>query len=169
MPETPPPPKSFSMADTIIYSRNTDDTPREGMTRIVNRFGKLDLDPRKALHVKGGMLGFPAVRDFCLLNYPGRDDIKLLQAVNENDLCFMVLPQRVHNDIHAFRHIRAACEEEGFNTDNVMLLLVVSVHTEKGRRMVSCNAKAPVFYDCLQQVARQKALIQGDYDIRLPI
>lgn len=159
------------MSDAILFHRpksDNGDGDRHTL-RIVNRFGTLELDPMQSVTVQGGMLGFPGDKDFCLINYPGRDNVKLFQSMTQPDLCFIVLPQRIDNYIHDSAHILAAIEEEQYDPESTILLLVVSAHGQGIKRIISCNAKAPIFYDCSKQLARQKALIQGNYSLRSPM
>ena len=58
-----------------------------------NRFGALEVDEQKIIHFPDGIIGFPALKRYVLLDYKDTD-VKWLQCVDDPDIAFIVAPPR---------------------------------------------------------------------------
>ena len=56
-----------------------------------SRFGRLEVDKDKVIHFPNGMIGFPKIKRYILMDY--KDTLlKWLQAVDDKDVAFIVIP-----------------------------------------------------------------------------
>ncbi len=56
-----------------------------------SRFGRLEVTIDKVIHFPNGLIGFPDVKRFILMDY-NDTSIKWLQAVDDPDVAFIVMP-----------------------------------------------------------------------------
>ena len=135
---------------------------------VQTRFGKVHIDPSKAIRFAAGLVGMPDKHSFCLASFPSEKmaRFKLLQATEEADLSFITLPLDADNDFISADDIDHACEHLSIDRDDVALLLIVSVHRSvKGVRL-SVNCVAPIFIDTRNNVAAQFVYGHGKYQVR---
>ena len=54
-----------------------------------SRFGRLEVDKDRVIHFPGGLMGFPDIKRFILMDYKDTP-LKWLQAVDDPDIAFIV-------------------------------------------------------------------------------
>lgn len=133
---------------------------------IKNRFGELTIDLKQAVLFKDGILGIPGHMHFCIVDYPGQSKFKLLQCVENESLCFIVVPSQADNQIHQPEDMHDACQALGVESDHLLLLFIVSVHTEESKRRLSVNAKAPIMVDAYNKTGIQHVFQSKQYNIQ---
>lgn len=135
---------------------------------IETRFGKVTVQRDKPIVFSKGLLGFPASTRFCLTDFPlpKFGQFKLLQSLEEDELSFIALPLDIENSIIERNDIVGACAELGFNIEDTILLLIVSVHRELKQVKLSGNARAPVFVHTKKKRAEQYVLHNNKYLVR---
>ncbi|MET0155070.1 MAG: flagellar assembly protein FliW [Rickettsiales bacterium] len=138
----------------------------QGERMVHNRFGVLNIFPERAVYVKGGLIGFPQEREYCLTDYPGRDEFKLLQSITDDDLCFIVLPAAPEGGYYYPEHAEELCALVDAAPDAAVFLFVVSVAQKAGKRVVTFNGKAPVVVNVDKKYAVQRALSYRCYNVR---
>ncbi len=138
------------------------------LTKIKSRFGEIEVDTNNAILFRHGLLGIPAAVTFCLTDLPGisRDQFMLLQCMEDHDLSFIVVPSQYDNQLIKTADLDDASKVLDIETQNLIVLFIVTVH-EKGRqRNISVNAKAPVLIDALKKTATQFVLAKDEYKIQ---
>ena len=138
---------------------------------IESRYGTIEIDPSTTIHLPNGLLGFPEWRNFALvdLGEPKFGEFGLLQSVTDNEISFIVLPIGPHNDLIEFDDIEIACAALGFNPDDLVVLLLVSIRKsgEEIRRTV--NLRAPLLIDAAQFKGAQHVLTNERYPIQFDL
>jgi flagellar assembly factor FliW len=157
------------MAGIYYYGKTGAAPSLEGERTVRNRFGAVTVSPEKAIRLEGGLLGFLSETEYCLTDYPGRSDFKLLQSLRHDDLCFIVLPSATDNPLYRPEHVAALCLDLGIPKERALLLLLVSVYAEGDVRTVTCNAKAPILLDALLRRGAQRVLPYARYSVRHPV
>ena len=140
--------------------------PSPTQKTIKNRFGELTIDVKHAVLFKDGMLGIPGHMHFCIIDYPGQSKFKLLQCVEDESLCFIVVPSQADNQIHEPEDMHDACQALDVDPDHLLVLFIVSVHSEEGKRRLSVNAKAPVMIDAARKSGTQYVFQSKQYNIQ---
>ncbi len=135
---------------------------------IDTRFGKVQLYRRQPIIFPNGLLGMPDKGQFCLSNFPSEkmNRFKLLQSLEDYNLSFITLPVDVSNSIIERADIEQAARDLDIETDQLISLLIVSVHREPSGTKLSVNARAPIFMHAAKRVATQFVFPHTKYDIR---
>lgn len=138
--------------------------------KIDTRFGKITLRRDTAVSFPRGLLGMPSKKNFFVTDFPSEKlgKFKLLQCLDDYNLSFITLPLAVtsHNGIIAPEDIKAACIDLGIMPENLVVLLVVSVHRAPGNVSVSVNARAPLLIDTSLKLAAQYVFHTDKYNVQ---
>jgi flagellar assembly factor FliW len=138
---------------------------------IDTRFGRITLQKESPLTFPRGLLGMPDKFHFFLTDFPNPkfSKFKLLQSLDDYALSFITLPLPLQNSIILAEDITHACTELGIAVDNVVSLLIVSVHRSPGKTVLSVNARAPLFIDSSMRLAAQYVFQADRYKVQHPI
>lgn len=136
--------------------------------KIKSRFGELQINPAKAMSFQHGILGVPGSISFCLADLPNleTDQFKLLQCVEDESLCFIVVPSQFDNQLLEKKDLDEACTILAIEPSNLLVFFIVSVHAESEVRRLSVNAKAPILVDAAHRSGTQYVFQNPNYKIQ---
>ncbi len=137
---------------------------------IDTRFGKITLQKKSPLTFPRGLLGMADKFNFFLTDFPSPklSHFKLLQSLDDYDLSFITLPLGLQNGIIMAEDLSHACKELGIAVENLVTLLIVSVHRMPGKTTLSVNARAPLLIDSQMRLAAQYVFPTDRYTVQHP-
>ncbi|MGE3713913.1 MAG: flagellar assembly protein FliW [Alphaproteobacteria bacterium] len=156
----------------IMFGQSPSDDSHDNSAQqrrvISSRFGKVEVDPAKAIHFARGLLGIPDRYRYALANFPSEKmrQFMLLQSLEEDVLSFITLPLPLENAIIDAGDLRTACKELQIKEGNLAILVIVSVHRSPGDVKLSVNARAPLFIDAERQLGVQYVFHSDRYQIQ---
>lgn len=135
---------------------------------IQSRFGEISIDVSRALTFPRGLLGMPDKSNFVLTNFTSQkmEQFKLLQSLDELQLSFITLPIAINNPIIAVEDIRGAADDLQITYDDLVVLLIVSVHRSPDSVRLSVNSRAPLFLDVKQKFGMQYVFQNDAYKVQ---
>lgn len=135
---------------------------------IVTRFGKIALQRNKPILFPRGLLGMADKHCFFITNFPNEkfQKFKLLQSLDDHALAFITLPVELSNNVVAKEDLEFACNELGIKKENVVVLLIVSVHRSPEKISISVNARAPLLIDSARKLAAQYVFQNDKYKVQ---
>lgn len=135
---------------------------------IDTRFGRVALRKDNPIIFPRGLLGMPDKFHFFLTEFPSEKlhRFKLLQNLDDYALSFITLPLDLHNGIIADEDLIAASMELGIKTENLAVLLIVSVHRSVQGGSLSVNARAPLLVDSSSRLAAQYVFQTDKYKVQ---
>lgn len=135
---------------------------------IKSRFGEVVVDISRAISFPRGLLGMPDKSQFALVNFPSpkMEQFTLLQSLDDTNLSFITLPIDIHNTIINAADIRAAAHDLHISEENLVLLLIVSVHRSPTQVRLSVNARAPLMMDAHRKVGAQYVFQSDVYKVQ---
>lgn len=111
------------------------------MTITTGRFGKLKADSATFINFNEGVYGFPAAKNFILIETGQDSDFRWLQSVEDPELAFLVTDPTLF-----YPEFRAQVDKENplvaAMADDYQLLAIVTV--ERATRGVTVNLAAPL-------------------------
>ncbi len=129
------------------------------------RFGQLTVGDDEIIEIPQGILGFPEMKKFCLVD-PADDTLILwLQSLEKPELAFPVLEPKVFRSDYAVRLSAAELRElklENINQSAVFSILTVPADITQ----MSANLKAPIVINLKEQIGRQVVLQENEYTIK---
>lgn len=145
--------------------------PLPEQLEIDSRFGRITLNTSQAIHFPTGLLGMPDKTLFGLARFPTEKYARfsILQSLTDHSLAFITLPLDITNPIIEADDLKQAATDLGLPLDDILPLLIVSVHRETGTAKLSVNARAPVLVRTSLKVAAQYVFPHTKYMIRQPL
>lgn len=141
--------------------------PTDPTTTLATRFGPVTVDPERMISFERGLLGFARHKRFLLTEVPGRDvAFKLLQAVDDPELGFLVLPLDPETGPIIRADLEAAAVTLGFAPDALAVLAIVTLRNEADGPRCTANLRAPLLVDTERRVGCQYVLASEAYDLR---
>lgn len=158
---------SVSQLEKMVFWDNDSD---DGLTAetIDTRFGKVKLNRKNSIAFPRGLLGMPDKKSFFITNFPSEklSKFKLLQCIDDHTLSFITLPAGLYNGIIAAEDLTLACSELGITPENLLVLLMVSVHRSPAKVSLSVNARAPLLIDSSLRLAAQYVFQTDKYKVQ---
>ena len=135
---------------------------------IKSRFGDIIVDTSRAVAFPRGLLGMPDKSNFVLVNFPSEkmQQFTLLQSLQESPLSFITLPIDIENPIVSATDLRAAANDLHINEENLVVLLIVSVHRSPDQIRLSVNARAPLLMDAQRKIGVQYVFQNDAYKVQ---
>jgi flagellar assembly factor FliW len=135
---------------------------------IDTRFGKITLQKHAPITFMRGLLGMPDKFNFFLTDFPSAklNRFKLLQSLDDYSLSFITLPLTLQNGIITAEDLSQASRQLGIAVENLVTLLIVSVHRNQGKAMPSVNARAPLLIDTSARLAAQYVFPTDRYEVQ---
>ena len=129
------------------------------------RFGQVTIGAEEKIHIPQGILGFPELRDYCLIDPGDETLIVWLQSLTDPALAFPVLEPKIFFPQFAAR--LSGMELRELRLDNVNQSAVFSILTIPADvTQMTANLKAPLVVNLREQVAKQVVLQENEYSIR---
>jgi len=123
-----------------------------------SRFGELEVAEDTLLTFPSGLVGFPAVQQFVVLDVVEDCQYQWFQSINEADLAFVII------DVHVLdTEFQAEISDEGLaelnitETDPVLIMAVVTIPSEKPEQ-ATANLRAPLVVNLRTRKGKQLIL-----------
>ncbi|MGZ3697398.1 MAG: flagellar assembly protein FliW [Bdellovibrionota bacterium] len=132
------------------------------------RFGQITVGDDEIIQIPQGVMGFPDLKKFCLVD-PGDDTLILwLQSLDHPEIAFPVLEPKVFKLDYTAR--LSAAELRELKLENINQSAVFSILTiPEDITAMSANLKAPLVINLKAQIARQVVLQENEYSIKHPM
>lgn len=135
---------------------------------VTTRFGVIEFDLNQALTFPKGIPGFIGYQQFGLAMIPSetQSSFMLLQALDPDDLSFIVLPYDPSAGLIDANDIEAAQGHLGIAPADCAIMLIATFRRMGGSFETSVNMRAPLFIDTANRLAWQYILPNDRYEVR---
>lgn len=126
------------------------------------RFGEVQISKQDIYTFDDGILGFPNVEEYVLLENPSGGPFRWLQSVDRPGLAFVVCdPMQFYPD-YQVDIPGARAEELGIaSAEEAFVLVIVTVRSEK--EQITANFQGPLIFNPDKNKALQHVLTSGKY------
>ena len=125
------------------------------MTIQTSRFGELEVSEDTMLVFPSGLIGFPVIQEFVVVDVAEESPYQWLQAVNEPDLAMVII------DVHFIdTEFRAQISDEGLaelgviENDPVLIMAVVTIPSGQPEQ-ATANLRAPLVVNLRTRKGKQ--------------
>jgi len=132
------------------------------------RFGEIEVSEEILLTFPSGLVGFPTVQNFVVLDVAEDCQYQWFQAINEPDLAFVII------DVHLLdQKFQADISDEGMAeleitpSDPVLILAVVTIPAGEPDR-ATANLRAPLVVNLRTRKGKQ-LILHESIPLRLPL
>lgn len=129
------------------------------------RFGELEIAASSVVTIMGGIIGFPGMQRFTLIEYT--PPFSWLQSLERSDLAFVVVNAAEFGDEYSFALPTGDRELDLSDADDVAIMNLVSVRPDP--MLTTVNLKAPVLVNLRNMKGRQVVLDNPRFPIRMPL
>jgi len=129
------------------------------------RFGQLTISEKDLIEIPQGILGFPELKKYCLVD-PADDTLILwLQSLDNPSVAFPVLEPKIFRPEYSVK--LSAAELRELKLENVNQSAVFAILTIPGdATQMTANLKAPLVINLKAQTARQVVLQENEYSVK---
>ncbi len=162
---------AMSGTEPAVATMGMNVQPLSDRVEIESRFGRISINPQQSILFPSGLLGMPNKLQFCLTRFPSEkmDRFSIMQSVDDESLAFITLPIDIVNPVIEESDIHQAAKDLDLPLDDLLVVLIVSVHRESGIATLSVNARAPLLVRVSMRVAAQYVFPHTKYLIRQPL
>jgi flagellar assembly factor FliW len=129
------------------------------------RFGQLTVGDDERIKIPQGILGFPELQNYCLVDPADETLILWLQSIDRPEVAFPLLEPKIFRSEYTVRLSSAELRElrlESINQSAVFSVLTIPDDVT----LMSANLKAPLVINLKQQIAKQVVLQENEYGIK---
>lgn len=154
--------------EALMEQSAPDNTKTEGMTTFKTRFGEVSYNPQKTLSFADGVLGMPGQKEFFIAAMPVEKLAKfqVMQSLVEDDVSFAVLPLEVLGEKIEDKDLADIKQKLKANDQNLLIILITSIHRTPSGTKLSVNLRAPVFINTDTREAAQVVLPNSKYEVQ---
>jgi len=137
-------------------------------TTVKTRFGLIEFDLNQSLTFPKGIPGFIGYHSFGLAMIPSetQSSFMLLQALDPDDLSFIVLPYDPAAGLIDEQDITTAQQHLGIAVPDCAIMLIATFRRMGGSFETSVNMRAPIFIDTASRQAWQYIMANERYEVR---
>jgi flagellar assembly factor FliW len=132
------------------------------------RFGLIEIDDTDVVHFKDGILGFPGLSKFVLLDDPYDEIFAWLQACERPEVAFPILEPELFTSSYSLNLTKSEIEELKLNDKSKRCLFNIVTIPEDVSQMTA-NLKAPIVINVTARLGRQVIAAENEYSIKYPI
>ena len=135
-------------------------------------FGDIDIAEDKIIHMEGGIVGFPDLKQFTLIydkeKGDDHDTIMWFQSLDEPQFALPVLvPTSILPEYNPIVNDELLAPLGELNDDNLYCLVTVKVPSDLTKMTI--NQKAPIIINTDTMKGAQLIVENEDYEVRFPI
>lgn len=133
---------------------------------LATRFGAIELDPDKVIRFERGLLGFPSLRDFVVIEHQPGSPFSWLQSVDEPSLAFLVVDPWAYTPDYLPDIQDHHMQELKFDQDAPVLVLATASIPKGKPEALTLNLYAPLVINLRDRLGKQVTLDESAYTIR---
>jgi flagellar assembly factor FliW len=133
-----------------------------------SRFGTLDIDEDSVLTFPSGLLGFPEIRRYVLLDHDTEAPFKWLQSLDDPAVAFVIIdPDLLLTDYHIGVSGDMLAELQGSEEDELSTAVILTIPSDDPGRMTA-NLRGPLLMNQRTKLCKQLVL-SDEFPTRHPL
>ncbi|MEN6317577.1 MAG: flagellar assembly protein FliW [Syntrophaceae bacterium] len=135
------------------------------MNIITTRFGEIDVDESKVIHMRGSIIGFEHLKQFVLQKKDENNPFWWFQSIEDGAIAFVVInPFIAKTDYEPVIDDNDAKLLEIECAEDVVMLAIATIR--QNPFCVSINLRAPVAINAKRKIAKQIVLEDPSYPVQ---
>ena len=135
----------------------------------LSRFGAVAHDRDMQLHMPAGLLGFPEVKEYLIVDPDPELPVKWLQARDEARLAFVITDPFLFLPDYQVELTPLDLMDVGAHTTTELFLVAIITLPHKTTPYPTVNLQGPVLINRANGWAKQLVLVQGTYHTHHPL
>lgn len=129
------------------------------------RFGELNIPDEKVITFPDGLLGFPELKKFALLEHSDDTPLHWLVSIDEPELAFVVIEPTTFLGEYKVELTKLDVEKLELEEDTETAVLTIVVIPEDPREMTA-NIKGPLVINVEKMLGRQVVMDNDEYSVK---
>lgn len=129
------------------------------------RFGDIEIDPKDVIQLPAGIIGFPELKQYVLLDHDQDSPFKWLQALEDGAIAFVLINPLLFKPDYLVEVNEAEVADLGIQNEEDAVVSVIITMPSDPQKMTA-NLKAPVIFNLSNRKGRQIILNNSDYTTR---
>ena len=128
------------------------------------RFGDLEIDEKKVIHMPDGILGFPSYKRFYIMDHKNTP-FKWFQSIDNPDLAFVIINPLLIEPHYRIEIPRSEVASLDISDEKDVLVMVIISIPEDPAQMTA-NLQGPLVINTKKMLAKQLVLMDDRYTTR---
>lgn len=130
-----------------------------------SRFGEIEVNDSDLLNMPEGLIGFPELNQFVLLDHDTDSPFKWLQSINDPAMAFIVIsPLTFRPDYMVEVTEEEVASLKLTNPDEAVISVIVTIPMDP--KKMSANLKAPLVFNLSNKLGKQLILKDTQYQTK---
>lgn len=129
------------------------------------RFGEIEVDESEIIHLPSGLIGFPELKDYILLDHQKGSPFKWLQSINDGAIAFVLInPLLFKPDYTVEVSENEVVELKLENEEDAVISVIITMPSNP--QNMTANLKAPLVFSLKNRRGKQIILSSSEYTTR---
>ncbi len=129
------------------------------------RFGDIEIDDKDAITLPAGIIGFPELKQYVLLDHDQESPFKWLQSLEDGAIAFVLINPLLFKPDYLVEVNEAEVADLAIDSEDEAVVSVVITMPSDPQKMTA-NLKAPVIFNLKNRRGRQVILNNSEYTTR---
>ncbi|HOE91037.1 MAG TPA: flagellar assembly protein FliW [Candidatus Cloacimonadota bacterium] len=135
------------------------------MNAYTTRFGEIEISDETIITFANGILGFPELTNYALINTDDNSPLKWLQSLDDPTLAFVVTNPNLFKPDYMIDAYRKDLADINIQSEEDALILVI-VTVPKDPIKMTANLKGPLLINTKNRLAKQLVIDNNEYNIK---
>ncbi len=129
------------------------------------RFGEIEVNPKDILEMPSGLIGFPELKRYVLLDHDQDSPFKWLQSLDDGSMAFVLINPLLFKPDYTVEVSEAEVADLDLKNEEDAVISVIITMPSNPQNMTA-NLKAPLVFNMINRKGRQLILNNPDYTTR---
>ena len=130
-----------------------------------SRFGEIEINESEIVELPQGLIGFPELKKYILLNHDKDSPFKWLQSVDDGSIAFVLInPLLFKPDYTVEVTENEVCDLDLSNEEDAVISVIITMPTNP--QNMTANLKAPLIFNLKNRKGKQIILNNSAYTTR---
>ena len=129
------------------------------------RFGDIEIDEKDVINLPAGIIGFPELKQYVLLDHDQESPFKWLQSLEDSAIAFVMINPLLFKPDYLVEVNEAEVADLSIDSEEEAVVSVIITMPSDPQKMTA-NLKAPVIFNLKNRRGRQIILNNSEYTTR---
>lgn len=129
------------------------------------RFNEIEVDEKDVIELPAGLIGFPELKKYVLLDHDAESPFKWLQSLDDGAIAFVLINPLLFKPEYTVEVNEAEVADLGLDQEEDAVISVIITMPSDPQKMTA-NLKAPLVFNLKNRKGRQVILNNSDYTTR---
>lgn len=129
------------------------------------RFGEIEVDDNDVIELPAGLIGFPELKKYILLDHDKESPFKWLQSLNDGAIAFVLINPLLFKPDYTVEVTEAEVSDLSIESEDDAVISVIITMPSNPQNMTA-NLKAPLIFNLKNRLGKQIILNSTEYTTR---